>query len=358
MEPVILTALLIWGLTRYAGTELMATARGTEPPRIKERRERASRAHERSMAKAARRSGPTVGEALGRRIADRIARPRSPKPPGPARQALGEWWSDSWGYATDRRRRRHDRYADGDLGRQRAARWLRQRWSGRQQDPQSGPQWADTRVTDDPGPPDPDDIVDAEVVEDPPPSTPPTATPPTNTHETTSPDARPDSPEPVEPEQPQPGPDPADKKAPEPPDPEHETDPDDTQELRATPDTGMASVHPIRKALPMTTPTGTMTSGETLDPTAAHRFAQEMATFGQNAQTQIELSLTNLSSRGVSGAPIEHFQRMFEAMGQFVASAQEASAHFARHIGTQDQVLSDDTLSGTVQADTYLGARG
>jgi len=38
------------------------------------------------------------------------------------------------------------------------------------------------------------------------------------------------------------------------------------------------------------------------------------------------------------------------------SSAGEAKTHFGRHLNTQDQVLSDDTLAGTVNG-TYIGTR-
>jgi hypothetical protein len=341
MEPLVLTALLLWGLTRYAGTELMATARGTEPPRIRERRERAARAHERAMAKRASRTGPSVGEALAKRIADRIANPRGPKPPGPARQAMGEWWADSWNYATDRRRRRHERHEAGNLGRQRAARMFRN-WFGRRGPEQdrrpSGPRWVDAQVVDDAEAT--DDIVDAEVVEEPPqadtptkekppasprPETPPPPREPTRPHDQPPATAQPDEPE--------------------------------TATTTTNPDARTASVHPIRKALPMTSPNPTLTSGETLDPAAARAFTEQMANLGQQIHAQLELSVASLTERGVSGEPINLLCQMQENAAQFMTSSQSAKAHFERHMNTQDVVLSDDTLAGTVKTDTYLGAR-
>lgn len=121
MELLILLALAVWGGARYSVNGAVAHARKAEPLRIAERRQRSAQAHERRMARVARRSarqGPTIAEAISIRIADRVANPRG----GPAREALALWWADSWGYATERRRERHDRAAAGKLGRQKAAR--------------------------------------------------------------------------------------------------------------------------------------------------------------------------------------------------------------------------------------------
>jgi hypothetical protein len=118
MELLILLLLVGWGTARYGANGALAHARKTEPLRIAERRQRAAQTHERRMARAARRTGPTLVDAISMRIADRIANPRG----GPAREAFALWWSDSWGYATERRQLRHERAAQGQLGRQKAAR--------------------------------------------------------------------------------------------------------------------------------------------------------------------------------------------------------------------------------------------
>lgn len=358
METLLLISLIVWGFTRYAGTELMATARGTDPPRVRERREREARAHERAMSKRAQRTGPSIGEALASRIADRISNPRGAKEPGPARQAMGEWWGDSWGYATDRRRRRHERHATGNLRRQRAARAFRNWWEGKRdskrQDEPSGRRWADAEVVDDPSDQPEDDIVDAEIVEDDPTGADPgrgkdtDPTEPTDTEPAATPDEQPQAPEPTATEEP---PEPERTATEEPDTPAEPAEPDaDT----TRPDPGTATIHPIRKDPPMTSATADLTSGETLDPTAAHSFASQMATLGQQMHSQLELSVSSLESRGVTGEPIDHLRQMQENASTFAASAESAKAHFARHMNTQDVVTSDSTIAGTVK-DTYLG---
>ncbi|OLM28109.1 hypothetical protein Ae717Ps2_6737 [Pseudonocardia sp. Ae717_Ps2] len=95
---------MAWGLTRYGVTDLVATARGTESPRIAAHRQRSAQAHERAMA----RGGQTVGSAIGSRIADRIAHPhpRPDKPRGPARSYFAGLWADTWDQAAERHRER------------------------------------------------------------------------------------------------------------------------------------------------------------------------------------------------------------------------------------------------------------
>ncbi|MPY80876.1 MAG: hypothetical protein GEV04_21050 [Actinophytocola sp.] len=121
MEPVIFSLLVAWALVRYGATDLVATARGTESPRYRERRERQARQHERWMARTQR--GPTIGQAVAARIANRIAHPKPPRDrttQGPFRRFLGEWWEDSWNHATERRHRHYQRKHVGELPRQRA----------------------------------------------------------------------------------------------------------------------------------------------------------------------------------------------------------------------------------------------
>lgn len=123
MEPFLFSLLVAWGLVRYGVTDLVATARGTESPRSRERRERMALQHERHMARL--RTGPTIGQAVASRIAHRIAHPKPPRDrrdQGPLRRFLGQWWEDSLNYATERRHRHHERKTLGDLPRQRAAR--------------------------------------------------------------------------------------------------------------------------------------------------------------------------------------------------------------------------------------------
>ncbi|WP_226351796.1 hypothetical protein [Pseudonocardia sp. ICBG601] len=364
METILLVSLLVWGLARYAGTEVIATARGTEPPRLRDRRRRAERAHERRMAKDARRSGPTIAEALAARVAERIAHPRGRREPGPARKALGEWWADGWDYATDRRRQRHERAAAGQLRRQRWARALRDRvrqasrgrsgvggrgeWTTRPGPPQT-PQAASERDTD--------------------------RTPEAGPMVITVDPAAPETP-------------PAPAPAPEPVPTEKETeekreDPPADGSVPATetePETGVgwASVHPLHRPTPTSTTSspvtssndgkdglmtaatstssGTMASGETLDPGSAHHFCEQMRGLGERMFSEIEQSVSSLSAAGVSGAPIALLSQMQEHAALFRDSAGSAQSHFARHLSTQDQVLSDDSLAATVSG-TYIGTR-
>lgn len=121
MEPVIFSLLVAWALVRYGVTDLVATARGTESPRYRERRERLALQHERQMARM--QTGPTIGQAMATRIAHRIAHPKQPQDrtaQGPFLRFLGEWWEDAWNHATEKRHRHHERKHAGDLPRQRA----------------------------------------------------------------------------------------------------------------------------------------------------------------------------------------------------------------------------------------------
>lgn len=341
METLVLVALITWGLARYAGTELIATARGTEPPRLRDRQRRAERAHERRMARESRRTGPSVGDALAQRIADRIAHPRGPRSPGPARAAMGEWWSDAWGYATERRRERHQRHADGDLLRQRLARNLRQRFGDT-----TDPHWR-PRPTTAQRPPHRTDNADPVVID-----AEPTPAPPTDHTK----------PAPVE-ETPTDGP-PEDPEKPNQHEPDHtqqpeaiHTEPDTEPEPRSAAEhQSTATIHPIRKDIPMTGANPNLTSGETLDPGSANHFCEQMQNVGQRLLTELDQSVASLTQAGVSGEPIRLLEQMRENAQLFTSSAGEAKTHFGRHLNTQDQVLSDDTLAGTVNG-TYIGTR-
>lgn len=122
MEPVIFSLLLAWALVRYGVTDLVATARGTESPRYRERRERMALRHERTMARI--QTGPTIGQAVAGRIARRIAEtkpPRDRSQQGAFRRFLRQWWEDSWNHATEARHSHYDRKRAGELFRQSAA---------------------------------------------------------------------------------------------------------------------------------------------------------------------------------------------------------------------------------------------
>lgn len=458
MELLTLAGLLAFAIVRYGLTDLVATVKGAESPRIAERRQRAAQAHERKMARLAQRTGPTVGEAVAQRIANRIANPRGERQPGPARQAMAQWWADTWGYAAERRSQRHERAAAGQLRRQRLARAARQRWNRRRHrggDPARRPGWSwrveregqgprpdsshgpDQQPRPQPGPSDttPDQPPhhrpeqEEPVADRPAPDAPhepsgpdrdpghgPTAGPgrpaaggpqpgesPTGqAHrreqqrprddlgfdgdhpdvsgrrrnqsagdgrrkriwadaEVVGDDARPADP-PVTPEV-EPGPDYATghvviegqveprlalPPAPEPAGPapaqhdQHDTDPH------------LASVHPIRKDQPMTTAEHTMASGETLSPADGLAFVNSVKANQEAVFQNVELSVTTLESRRVSGEPISLLTEIQESLQMVVSKCERAAEVFERHINTQDTVLGDDTIAGTVE-DTYVG---
>lgn len=126
MEPFLFSLLVAWALVRYGVTDLMATAKGTESPRYRERRQRLTQQHERRMARLE--TGPTIGQAVAGRIATRIAHPKPPRDRSgqrPFRRFLGEWWEDAWNHATESRHRHHERKLVGDLPRQRASRFAK-----------------------------------------------------------------------------------------------------------------------------------------------------------------------------------------------------------------------------------------
>jgi hypothetical protein len=388
MEPVIVTVLLLWALARYGVLEVMSSIHRTESTRISERNQREhergmardAMGHERAMARMAGKTGPSVTEALGARIAERIAHPRGATPPGPGRQAAAQWWDDAWGDATDRRWRHRERAARGELPRQKTARaakeWLtgksdqprtaqpgttqpgqqqrpdqqqpgqqqpgttqpgqqqpgqQQRPAGKEQsswpDPDQAPArvWADAQVLDrpadtastGPGAGVEPDVVDAELVDPDPPALEPV------------PAQRPFG---------------ADLHGWPTPGQHNQHDTGDQ----------MASVHPIRKDNP--TMSSDVTSGETLDPGAALRFIHDIKGLAGRMGAQIEQSIAALSARGVRGEPIELLTRMQEAAQVMTGSCETAAGHFERHLATQDTVLADDTLAGTVH-DTYVGTR-
>ncbi|MEV1295375.1 hypothetical protein [Pseudonocardia sp. NPDC049635] len=162
---------------------------------------------------------------------------------------------------------------------------------------------------------------------------------------------------------PEPEPVPTDVKEPEQHEPDHdpqaEQNTTDKPTDRPDPQTDpqpTATIHPIRKDTPMTGANPNLTSGETLDPGSAHHFCEQMQNVGGRLLTEIEQSVSSLSQAGVTGEPIRLLEQMRENASLFANSAGEAKTHFARHLNTQDQVLSDDTLAGTVNG-TYIGTR-
>jgi hypothetical protein len=347
MELLILCALACWGGGRY-----LVHA----PLRIAERRQRASQAHQLRMARLAKRQGPTISQAISARIARRIANPKG----GPAREAIALWWSDSWGYATDRRLRRHERAEAGQLGRQRAAR-AATRWLGAQWADLTGPDpgqresvQADATVTHPTA--DPEDIVDAEIVEDDPGQDP------------TGPAATPDTP--TAPAEADTGPQTEQNEHDDNQTDDHQTDDHQTDDHQHEQneheqdgqsddeaDAQLASVHPLhRKEFTMSAPTTTIASGETLDPAAARRFSADIEEAARQLHDQVELSVTSLTGCGVAGEPIDDLTAIQEALSVVMDRARASCEHFDRHLGVQDHVMSDPSLADTVH-DTYL-ARG
>lgn len=358
MEVLILLALTMWGTTRYGANGALAHARKTEPLRIAERRQRAAQDHERAMARMARRntrSTPTIAEALSLRLADRLSNPHG----GPAREAMALWWADSWGYATERRRVRHERAANGQLGRQKAARavssWVAAQWrhrtaqgapttaqngrrepSGGRAQAQDTPIWADA------------DIVDAEVVDETSTSTSSEAQPRQNPAATAAARNGHNQEENADDDR---------RSSNNDSDPQTETraaEQDQAEHPEPT-DDQLASVHPIRKDT-STMNTHTVTSAEILDPAAGLAFVSSVREAAEQLVSRIELSIASLSERGVSGEPIALLAQMQEAFASAVTASAAAATHFERHVGVQDQVLSDPTLAGTVSG-TYVGTR-
>jgi hypothetical protein len=361
MELLILLALAGWAACGPVGHW-----HKTEPLRIAERRQQSSQAHERRMAWIARRGGrPTVTEAISLRIADRIINPRG----GPAQQAAAEWWADSWLYATERRRARHEKAANGQLRRQRAARavneWVatRRRRSDAQDTPtraQSDP-WGRTQPQHQQSRDVEDDIVDAELVDDPDEHTEPSE--PERQTDATA-DAQPAAPPPGAHadqaiNQDTPPPESEQREDPTGQNPTGQNPPDDAQPAHDLPrPETLASVHPIRPIGKdhQDMSTHTVTSGETLDPAAGLTFVRSVRESTEQIMIQIELSETTLTDRGVTGEPVELLAQMREAFSTAVASCAAAAAHFERHLNIQDQVLADPTLAGSVHG-TYVGTR-
>ncbi|WP_226358603.1 hypothetical protein [Pseudonocardia sp. ICBG601] len=173
---------------------------------------------------------------------------------------------------------------------------------------------------------------------------------------------------------PVPEPVPAEKKAEDPPASVGGSVPETETETETETGPGWATVHPLRPAPASTTDspvtssndgeedsmtatnTTTMASGETLDPGSAHHFCEQMRSLGERMFSEIEQSVSSLSAAGVSGAPIALLSQMQEHAALFRDSAGSAQSHFARHLSTQDQVLSDDSLAATVSG-TYIGTR-
>ena len=346
--------LILFALASWAGCGPVGHWRKTEPLRIAERRQRSAQAHERRMARVARRGGrPTITEAIGIRIADRLTNPRG----GPAQRAVAEWWADSWLYATERRRTRHRKAANGQLRRQRAARAATE-WVTNRRRP-SDAQGAPTRPRRDPwARPRPhhqgdveDDIVDAELVDDPDEPAGP------EEHTTTEPgepgDPRVDHPAATD--TPTPPPDPGTEKRED--IPAHPPPDEQPAQADLNPE-AWASVHPIRPIGKDThdMTTHTVTSGETLDPAAGLAFVRSVRESTEQIMTQIELSETTLASRGVTGEPVALLAQMREAFSTAIASCGAAVTHFERHLTIQDQVLADPTLAGSVHG-TYVGTR-
>ncbi|MBO0847828.1 MAG: hypothetical protein J2P20_00070 [Pseudonocardia sp.] len=435
MEILIVILLTWYGMGKYA---LHPTTRQRDKHR-----------HQKYMERMRRRGGtPTLAEAISIRLAQRIA--TSGADHGIGRFFL-EWWSDSWAYATERRRNRHARARAGELRRQKVARALgrllgkgakasgRATWKGAKaagRSARTGAKAAGQRVrgrrgtaegerqddqtdkSDDPGDPEPVDNPEPAATD-------------SRTDSQADPAGADTEPEPVQ-EQGDPEPVWADAEAEvirsdgqpsgsEPVDAEvvdddqhtttkpvgdvptatcvgcgapfpidgrtlhcsctgcHQTFPtfDHYDAHRCpcgqhpgsgpqTPDPASGQHnHPAGRQLPaaanqrkeiaVSAPTThNVTSGETVDPGAAKAFVGGVRGVADGLQREIEQSIASLRQRGVSGEPVAHLERMLEAATVLSGNSRAAETHFDRHINTQDQVLSDPTVAGTVQGG-YLG---
>jgi hypothetical protein len=102
--------------------------------------------------------------------------------------------------------------------------------------------------------------------------------------------------------------------------------------------------------------THTVTSGETLDPAAGLAFVNSVGDAAEQILTQIELSMSALTGKGLTGEPIADLAGMQEAAHLLATRSRSAAGHFERHLNTQDQLLADESLAGTVER-TYVGTR-
>ena len=312
----------------YAHAERMATAQ---------------HAHDRLMATEAHRheqrmagvGGPTIGEAVAERI--RTRGPRKTRDEfGPVRG----WWydlcADRAEQLTQQRRARRERTAAGEQWWQKArdqafnaAEWAGQRWRERHADRDPHRRWADSERTDwpDPGAPDADPV-DAEVVNDRPAAAgrPPNPTPEDPTVSRVPQGADDDTPD-------------------DPPAPIRAV----AERLDELPEATPAE-HTNQGAT-MSAPASLNLSGETIDPQALLSFAQGIGSVATDLTAQIESSIANLTARGVSGAPIEHLQAMFDAAQVLSTCAQSTAGHAANHLNIQDVAHSDATVGG----EQYLG---
>jgi hypothetical protein len=370
MELLILLALTCWGGTRYLANE---------PARINERRQRSTQSHELRMQRMHARQGPTLAQAISIRVAQRLAEPRG----RPARTAIALWWADSWGYATDRRLGRHERWYErwekGDLPRQRAERavkdWLTVHWTqtktqrqAKRAEKRGDPVHAEATVS--PAPPDADDIVDAEIV-DPDESVRKTPRSPKgedlngtrvtddgaaseSAERTTSENEETETPPPSPRRSPEDTVDSTvDSTVPAAQGPDEPTGRAEQGHLNQ-PEDRMASVHAIRRDVPPMTETSTITSGETLDPHAGHAFVSGIAGVAAQIGQQIEESIAALRREKVGGEILTDLTALGELASHMHTTSSRAAEKFAGHITTQDQVQSNPDLAGTVQG-TYLG---
>ena len=403
MDPLLFSILVVWAFMRYGVTDLISTARGTESPRQRDRAQRARQRHERQMARATNgHSGLTIGDAIAARIAARVEHPKEPRARGPAGRFFAAWWADAWNDAAHRRADRHRRARAGELPRQRAWRAardrLRQRFTptpdpepvhaaadgpSESAGPNSGPsatsgpsssRFAESAEPVDDEPPStvrataertdrPDvvdvaitsaataEAIDAEVVDSPPPGS--GRVPQTGSNNRTDGRlsdwyARVDG-------------DTCETCGGS----GSEVDRNGQHIDACGPCRGFGKVQPgpqasvgqlappteISDTTPegastMTSPTDTSVIGETIDPQAALSFAQGTASVAAALVAQIEQSIANLTSRGVSGPPIEQLQQMQESALAMASAATTAAGFFENHVNIQDVALSDDTLGG------------
>lgn len=314
MDPfsaLVLSLLIAKYFTKYSVQEAWAELRGNPSPRATDRASRAGGDSDAGGDGWGRRErGPGIGSAVRDRVADRIRNPPPPRQPktsrGPMRDAVASWWFDVWDQA-DQDRRERVAARDRRRGEREAERRRRENAGAR------------------PEPPGPDDVVDAEVVEDDKPRVNLTKKPKEGSGERGTPprEPRPDLPEEPKWERPTRFPD-------------NETDsPDDPQS-----DTTGGN--------PVPTP-----NGETTNPNAGSAFANDVAALQGEVVAQTDQSIASLTQAGVAGPVVDALREAMDAAQVARSKYEFAAARFAEHEAKRDDIASDEELKGT-QKDSYL----
>jgi hypothetical protein len=122
-------------------------------------------------------------------------------------------------------------------------------------------------------------------------------------------------------------------------------------------DDRLASVHYIRNGVRVTTTQHDVTSGETIDPGAGKHFAGTIRNALQALLVACDQSQSSVTGQGVTGRTPELLGMLVDDLQNGSTHAEQLEAEFDRHIVTRDQVHSNPDLAGT-QTGTYLdGAR-